>query len=194
IKSKEESSGRRNCALILTTNGGDPDAAYIMVRFLKRTYENLTLYVFGYCKSAGTLLALGADEIVMGAFGELGPLDVQLSKKDEIGLRNSGLDIFMALNVVSTQAFYIFEQHFLELKRRSQGAITTKTAAHIATTVAARLLQPITAQIDPLRLGEMQRAVTIAKQYGERLGASSDSVDRLIYEYPSTAVQLYLHE
>jgi ClpP class serine protease len=83
-----------NAVLVLTTNGGDPNAAYRMVRYLKRKYKKLTLYVFGQCKSAGTLIALGADEIVMSEFGELGPLDVQLSKKDELFGRSSGMDIY----------------------------------------------------------------------------------------------------
>jgi len=44
----------------------------------------MLLYVFGYCKSAGTLVAVAADQIVMSEFGQFGPLDVQLSDKNEI--------------------------------------------------------------------------------------------------------------
>ena len=38
----------------------------------------------------------------------------------------------------------------------------TKTAADIATKLTGDLLQPIVAQIDPLRLGEIERAINIA--------------------------------
>lgn len=176
---------RTNCALILSTYGGDADAAFIIARFLKRFYKHFTLYVFGYCKSAGTLVALGADEIVMSPHAELGPLDVQLFKEDELGRQGSGLDIFQALSIINAQAFQIFENNFLNIKGRSGGTITTKTAADIATSLASQLLAPITAQIDPLRLGEMQRAINIAKQYGERLGASKEALDKLISDYPS---------
>ena len=34
---------RTNCALILSTYGGDADAAYIIARFLKRAYKHFTL-------------------------------------------------------------------------------------------------------------------------------------------------------
>ena len=37
-----------------------------------------------HCKSAGTLLALGADEIIMSNLSELGPLDIQLPDRDYI--------------------------------------------------------------------------------------------------------------
>ena len=65
----------KQCVLVLTTDGGDAHAAYIIARYLRRNYEKLTICVFGYCKSAGTLLALGAHELVIGERGELGPLD-----------------------------------------------------------------------------------------------------------------------
>lgn len=55
-----QSQHRTNCLLILTTYGGDPDGAYMIARFLQRAYKKFTLYVCGFCKSAGTLIALGS--------------------------------------------------------------------------------------------------------------------------------------
>jgi membrane-bound ClpP family serine protease len=83
---------RDNVILFLTTYGGDPDAAYRLAACLRRHYKNISIYVFGLCKSAGTLAALGADNLVLGDFGELGPLDVQLTKPDELVPTSSGLD------------------------------------------------------------------------------------------------------
>ena len=48
-------------------------------------------YVDTVCKSAGTILALGADVIIMSQYAELGPIDVQLQKEDEVGESTSGL-------------------------------------------------------------------------------------------------------
>jgi len=178
---------RTNCALILTTYGGSPDAAFMLARFLKRKYRGKFLvYIFGTCKSAGTLIAIGADEIVMAPHGELGPLDIQLAKEDSLWDRNSGLDIFAALGVLNTQAYAYFEHQFSQLLARSGGQISTRTAADIATSIATQLLTPITAQIDPLRLGSMHRAVEITRQYGELLQPHRASVvDQLITGYPS---------
>jgi hypothetical protein len=174
-----------NAILIISTPGGDADAAYIIARYIKRMYEKFTLFVFGYCKSAGTLLALGADEIVMSCRGEFGPLDVQIAKADEIGFRSSGLDLSQALNSVSGHAFEIFERQFLEIKNRSAGVITTKTAGEIAANITVGLMSPITSQIDPLRLGEIQRAINIAYEYGVRLSDTEERVQQLINNYPS---------
>jgi hypothetical protein len=183
-----DASKRKNCVLILTTYGGSPDAAFLLARFIKRKYADgkFLLFVFGRCKSAGTLVALGADEIVMSAHGEMGPLDIQLAKEDSLWDRNSGLDIFAALNVINSQAYAVFELHFSQLITETGGTITTRTAADIATNIATGLLTPITAQIDPLRLGSMQRSVAITRKYGELLKPNNPVlVERLITGYPS---------
>lgn len=185
---------RTNAVLILTTSGGDPDAAYILARFFKHQYKVFYLFVFGYCKSAGTLIALGADEIVMSVRGELGPLDVQVYKDDEILRQNSVLDVIQSVPMVVNQAYAAFEETFLRIIGSSGGVVTTRTAAEIATALATQLLSPISAQIDPLKLGEVQRAINIAEAYGVRLGASPSVVQQLITGYPSHGFVIDIEE
>ena len=179
------SKRNNNVVLILTTYGGDPDAAYRIARFLKHHYQKFILFVFGPCKSAGTLIALGADEIIMSTFGELGPLDIQLAKEDEFTSTASGLDYFHAMLMLKQHAFNFFEEYFLSLKMASGGIITTKTAAEIASTITIGLFSPITSQIDPFKLGEVQRAMKIAAEYGQRLSNNIDAIRKLGTEYPS---------
>lgn len=62
-----------------------------MGRFLQEQYESITIFVPSLCKSAGTLLAMAGHELVLTDFGELGPLDVQLSHKNEPFQQRSGL-------------------------------------------------------------------------------------------------------
>lgn len=176
---------RRNVGLFLTTHGGDADAAYILVRRLRDWYERLTLYVFGLCKSAGTLVALGAHEIVLSDRGELGPLDVQLVKEDELAALFSGLDVYTTMNTIRDQAFAFFENYFLEILAKSGGRITTKTAADIATMLSIGLLSPFASQIDPMRLGETFRAMNVGRAYGMRLTDNHPAVEWLTSSYPS---------
>lgn len=176
---------RANAALILCTYGGDADAAFIMIRTLKQVYDKLYLYVFGMCKSAGTLIATGANEIIMSYRGEFGPLDVQLIKEDELLISRSGLEISKSLDALNEQAFEVYERNFIQIIAHGGGAITTKTAADIATSLAIGLISPITAQIDPHKVGEVQRAMDIAYEYGVRLGADERTIHQLIKEYPT---------
>ena len=175
---------RSSVGLILATYGGVADDAYRLARALQRTYNHITLYICGLCKSAGTLVVLGSDKVVIDDFGELGPLDVQIIKADDIQV-GSGLDVFQALDELSDQAFRIFERHLLDIKRKSFGAVTLGTASQIGASLAIGLLSPIAAQINPDRLGEIRRAIQIATEYGKRLGAERHIIHHLIHNYPA---------
>jgi ClpP class serine protease len=75
---------KANAILYLTTLGGDPDAGFRLSACMRRHYSSFRIHLGGLCKSAGTLAVIGADEIVYLDFGELGPLDVQIAKPDEL--------------------------------------------------------------------------------------------------------------
>ncbi len=186
----KEYQSKPNVFVFLTTDGGSADAAYRIARCLQQKYckGRVILFVETYCKSAGTLVSLAADEIVMCDLAELGPLDVQISKPDELSELTSGLTPLQALNTLQTEAFKTFEESFLKLRFRSGLQITTRTAADIAARLAIGLFKPIYAQLDPMRLGEYQRAMLIAQHYGTRLARKNlreNALDRLIADYPS---------
>lgn len=180
----------KNLLMLIVTPGGDADVAYRIARCAQDNYEQFIVFVSGYCKSAGTLCVLGANEIVMSDLGELGPLDVQLYKKDELGEMHSGLVIGEALELLQDQAFSMFENYFLKIKQRSKGTVTFKTATETAAKMVTGLFQPVYSQIDPTIMGDIGRSMTIAKDYGERLliksgNFSSATLDLLVESYPS---------
>ena len=166
-----------------------------MIRSLKSHYQVIKLLVVGPCKSAGTIIAIGSDIVSFGYRGELGPLDVQLSKEDEILGANSGLDRTQALALLTRHSFQTFEQYLVEITSSSRGSISTVTASHIACELVTGLMKPIAAQLDPIGLGESRRALEIATKYGERLAAKDDNrksteslrklVSHLVSGYPS---------
>lgn len=180
----------KSAALFLTTRGGDAHSAYRMTRVLRRFYGELRLLVAGLCKSAGTLAVIGADELAFGPAGELGPLDTQVAKPDELLPINSGLEIFQSLSILTSHAFDVFEQNMMSIIRKSGGAISTKTSSEIASQLATGLIGPIAAQIDPLRLGSAQRAMDVAKAYGKRLARKNvkdATLEKLVESYPDHA-------
>jgi hypothetical protein len=181
---------RSNVVLILVTQGGDADSAYRIARCLQNGYGHFTLYVSGYCKSAGTLIATGAHELVMSEYGELGPLDVQMSKRDELWESQSGLAVQDTLTTLEHHALETFVHVLLSLKQGSGGAVSLKMATEIATSMTSGLFAPIYGQIDPLHVGEAGRAMNIASQYGGRLFASGknigdEALSHIISGYPS---------
>jgi ClpP class serine protease len=66
--------------LIVHTPGGLVLAALQIARALKKHKAPVTVFIPHYAMSGGTLIALAADNIVMGPHAVLGPLDPQLGK------------------------------------------------------------------------------------------------------------------
>jgi Serine dehydrogenase proteinase len=185
-----ERNRRPKVVVVLVSEGGDPDAAYRIARCFQTHYEKFTCLIVGYCKSAGALIATGAHELVMSNSGELGPLDIQMTKKDELWEYQSGLTVMSALDALHEKAFSAFESFFLEIKRRSRNTVTFKTAAEISVKLATGLFCPIFQQIDPMHVGEASRAQAIAQHYGLRLALngkniSDSSLNDLVSSYPA---------
>lgn len=181
-------SANTKLTLFLTTGGGDPDAGFRIARAFRHHYrEHLRVAVPSWCKSAGTLVAIAANDLAIGDFGELGPLDIQVHKGTELQERSSGLDIISAIGAVTAHA----KMTFHEMLKETRGmGLATKLSAEFAAQVSSAVAGPLFAQIDPMRLGELQRAMDIAFQYGDRLNAYGDNLKEgalstLIREYPS---------
>lgn len=65
-------------SLILHTNGGQTSAAWRLINLIRSFCDDLEVIVPTTAMSAGTLMALGANRIVMTKQGALGPIDPSL--------------------------------------------------------------------------------------------------------------------
>lgn len=68
----------KNLLLILHTPGGMAEAAQTVVDYLRSKYSKIDVLIPTFAMSAGTMIALGCDRIVMGRQSQLGPTDPQL--------------------------------------------------------------------------------------------------------------------
>lgn len=81
--------------LILETPGGSGEVAEDMIRALRGRYEHIGVIVPGWAKSAGTIIAMSADEILMEPSSALGPIDAQIGSQGKVfsaGALLEGLD------------------------------------------------------------------------------------------------------
>lgn len=68
----------RGLTLVLHTPGGSPDAAETIVSYLRSKFSDIEVIVPTYAMSAGTMVALASDRIIMGRQSQLGPIDPQM--------------------------------------------------------------------------------------------------------------------
>ncbi|MBA3069316.1 MAG: hypothetical protein FP825_12670 [Hyphomonas sp.] len=199
IKEIAKTRKHPNALMIVATNGGYATAGFKISRLLQGTFKQHFLYVPRECYSAGTLLALGAHRLIIDQFAELGPLDVQLPKPNEIGSRKSGLVSRAAFDTMTDISFSIFERFMLGIKTKSGGAVTFDVAAQLAATMAAAMVTPVLGKIDPDSLGSDYRDLIVASEYGERLAnkggnVKPGAVQTLVSGYPAHNFIIDEHE
>lgn len=177
--------------LLVASPGGDIEAAYLLVRTLRRRARVVSAFVPYSAKSAATLLCLGADEIVFGELGELGPLDAQ---------NGSGSSALVPFSAVEQMA----DALSLTLRRTREavgelGSTDPDDAAEIAATALRTLFD----SIDPLIIAQAARvldearefAVRIFRRYRPDLGDAGESIaQRLIHAYPCHGFPIDLEE
>lgn len=80
-------SGLKNSKLdlILHTPGGDPNTAEAILKYLRQKFKHIRVVIPFAAMSAGTLIACGANEIVMGRHSFIGPTDPQLMVRHPFG-------------------------------------------------------------------------------------------------------------
>lgn len=69
--------------LIIHSPGGSAEAVDSIVKYLRTKYTHIRAFVPLAAMSAGTMLALSCDEIVMGKHSQIGPIDPQIHRPAE---------------------------------------------------------------------------------------------------------------
>lgn len=152
--------------LWLHSPGGDAHAAYKIMLLLRNVARTLRVVVPDYAKSAATLMALGADELVMGPAAELGPLDAQIYNED-LGTQHSALDVARAvehLGEVSMSLVVLGGSSII----RATGLSRRDTMTGMLK-FASDFMQPLTSQIDPRLLHRSNSLLRVASEYAARL-------------------------
>ena len=64
--------------VILETPGGSGEIAEDIVNLIRENFEEVAIIIPGAAKSAGTIIVMAADEILMESVSTLGPIDAQI--------------------------------------------------------------------------------------------------------------------
>lgn len=140
--------------LFLYTRGGHTLAANRIVHLLREFCEKLAVLIPFRAHSAGTTLALGADEIVMCPMGELGPVDPSVSNvfnplMDEKDPKKGPIPI--SVEDVSAYTTLIREKGLSD------------------PSVFSTCLKALTDRVHPLALGNVHRQYLLIRTLSKRL-------------------------
>ena len=86
-------AGSEEIDILIVSNGGDPIVPWRIISMIREKYKKIGVLLPFAAYSAATLLALGADEIVMHPFSNLGPVDPQLTHQRRVPGQPPGQDL-----------------------------------------------------------------------------------------------------
>jgi hypothetical protein len=134
--------------ILVVSNGGDPIVAWRLITLLRERVEKVGVLVPQAAYSAATLLALGADQIVMHPNGNLGPVDPQILVKK--------------VGEAEPQRFGFEEMaSFLQFAREKVG-ITDQKYLHA-------IFDLLSKEVGPVHVGVGARASLLSLSLGEKL-------------------------
>lgn len=146
-------AGTTELDLLIASQGGDPTVAWRIVSLLRERVKRFSVLVPQAAFSAATLLALGADAIVMHPHGNLGPVDTQISVSRPAN-GSAGTPQEVRFGSEDLQAFFDFATDNVGLKDQEQ---------------LARVFELVCQEIGAVPVGVASRGASLSLSMGEKL-------------------------
>ena len=188
-------------SLVLNSRGGSIEYAFGIAKAIRGRCQELEVLVPDIAKSAATLIALSADRILFGKFGELGPMDPQVPDLTGSADRRSPLEIVKGLEYLRDYYIETFDLmvRFLLEQAGMDIAHTMEHATGALSPIAGSLYNSVNYR----ELGEAVRHLTVSQQYAKETmrrwspldQASSEAVvETLVWEYPDHGYMIDVEE
>ena len=141
-------------SLILYTRGGDILAAWNLVNLLREFCNELEVIVPNKCRSAGTLVSLGANKIIMTKQATLGPIDPSITRSMSPMIPGTNPPQPLPISVESVKGYFSLLKE--EFGAKGDDALS---AAYIK----------LTDYIHPLVLGDVYRSQKQIQMLADKL-------------------------
>lgn len=174
-KHKSENPSVEEIDLILQSPGGDAADAYRILRTFRKNYSKVNIIIPFWAKSAATLIALGATDLIMNEFGELGPIDTQLVSNNEDRPESALIDE-TSLHRVEIRAEEMYRRMLLTLSR-NRGIKREQTSQQLFDYIA-KFYNPLLSKLDTYEIGKKRRYLEIAEKYAGRILQLYSNTDR----------------
>lgn len=144
-------------SLYMYTRGGNPIAAWSIVNLIRQFCENFEVILPSKCHSAGTLLALGADAIMMTKQATLGPIDPSVNGPLNPQIPGAPPTVKAPVSVEAIKGF-------IEFSKDEMGISLSDNLINVLINLANK--------VHPLVLGEVYRTRAQIRMLGRKLLAN----------------------
>ena len=139
--------------LLLYTKGGDVHTALRLVQLIYEFTDNFSVIVPNKAYSSGTLICLGASELLMTKMADLSPIDPNITSvfnPPDSGNPNANVPI----NVEDVYAYFAVARDVLKLREEDS---------------IVEVLRQLTEMVHPLALGSIQRTYMLIRSIAKKL-------------------------
>lgn len=141
-------------SLIVYTCGGDTLAAWNIINLFREFCNELEIIVPNKCRSSGTLMALGANSIIMTKQATLGPIDPSITRSMSPVIPNTNPPQRLPISVESVKGYFsLLKEEFGASSDAALSAAYTKLSEYI----------------HPLVLGDVYRTQKQIQMLAEKL-------------------------
>lgn len=138
--------------LFLVSNGGDGVVPWRLVPIFREYTKQFNVLVPFKAYSAATIMALGANEIIMHKFGVLGPIDPTVT--NEFNPIESGTNRKLGISVEDVKAYVSFIKDTVGIKHEEELVKTVEILAN---------------KVHPLALGNVERFISQSRMIARKL-------------------------
>lgn len=165
--------------IFLVSNGGSGTVPWRLVSLFREFSKNFGVLLPYRAYSAASLLALGADEIVMHPFAELGPIDPTVSNDFNPTEANTGRRLGISVEDVTAYVNFI----------RSTVGITHEDEL-------VKAIEILAEKVHPLALGNVERFISQSRMIAKKIlrthmkESDEHTIDEIV---ENMASKLYFH-
>ncbi len=171
---------REHITLLLYTRGGDVLTPWRLVNLIREYCNKFSVMIPFRSYSAGTLICMGADEIIMGKMGELSPIDPSVANafNPEDPCNKKAKIPVSVEDVIS----------FISLAKEKAGLTHEEQLAHV--------FLHLSKKVHPLSLGNVHRNYLLIRSLGRKLlelHSEPPSVEQIESIIKSLTEELHAH-
>jgi Serine dehydrogenase proteinase len=165
--------------IFLCSNGGSGTVPWRLVSLFREFANRLAVLIPYKAYSAATMLALGADEIIMGPFGEMGPIDPTVT--NEYNPVDPATQQKIGISVEDVKAYVGFIKETVGIRHEDE---------------LVKAIEILASKVHPLALGNVERFISQSRLIARKIllthmgSASEHEVEEII---ETLASKLYFH-
>ncbi len=165
--------------IFLASNGGSGAVPWRLVSLFREFAKTFSVLVPYRAYSAASLLALGADEIVMHPFAELGPIDPTV--QNEFNPTEQGTGRRLGISVEDVKAYVDFIKSTVGIRHEDE---------------LIKAIQILAEKVHPLAIGNVERFIAQSRMIATKIlrthmgEADAHTIDEIV---ENMASKLYFH-